>query len=43
MLGVKGPKQSMLDKASQHFHIDLRVMTSQVQRLTKVIGMTVAA
>ena len=23
---VRGPKQSMLDKASQHFHIDLRVM-----------------
>ena len=36
MLGMKAPKHSMLDK-------DLRVMTSQVQRLALVIGMTVAA
>ena len=36
MLGMKGPKHSMMDK-------DLRVMTSQVQRLTEVTGMTVAA
>ena len=36
MLGIKGPKHSMLDKASQHLehHKDLRVMTSQVQTLT---------
>ena len=45
MLGIKGPKHSMLDKASQHLEHqeDLRVMTTQVQKLTLVIGMTVAA
>ena len=36
MLGIKGPKHSMMDKG-------LRAMTSQVQRLTKMTGMTVAA
>ena len=36
MLGMKGSKHIMLDK-------DLRMMTSQVQRLALVIGMTVAA
>ena len=36
MLGMKGPKHSMMDK-------DLRAMTSQVQKSAKMTGMTVAA
>ena len=36
MLGMKGPKHSMMDK-------DLRAKTSQVQKPAKMTGMTVAA